>query len=74
MWLRTGSFAHNAPNSPALLRPWPPKGVRFGTMELEFGDLPLSWRSPLHWDCFPEEVPGLPRQVSALSGSSLPSC
>lgn len=64
----------NAPNSPGLSRPWPPKGVCFGTMELEFEDLPFSWRSPMHWDGFPEEVPGLLLPSLALSGSSLPSC
>lgn len=41
MWRQTGSFAHNAPNSPGLLRPWRSKGVCFGTMELEFGDSPF---------------------------------
>lgn len=73
VWRQTGSFAHNAPNSPGLSRPRPPEGVCFGTLELEFGDTSISWRSPVHWDSFPEEALGLLFPVSTLSGSSLPS-
>lgn len=73
MWHQTGSFAHNAPNSPGLSRPRPPEGVCFGTMELDFGDTSFSWRSPVHLGWFPEEALGLPCPVSALSGSSFPS-
>ena len=37
----TGSFAHNAPNSPGLSRPWQPGGACFGTMDLTLGTLPF---------------------------------
>lgn len=34
VWRQTGSFAHNAPNSPGLSRRRPPEGTCVGTMEL----------------------------------------
>lgn len=42
-------------------------------MDLDFGDTAFPWRSPVHWDGFPEEALGPPLPVFALSGSSLPS-
>lgn len=39
VWRQTGSFAHNAPNSPGLSRLWPPGGACFGTMDLTLGTL-----------------------------------
>lgn len=34
-------FAHNAPNSPGLSRPWQSGGACFGTMDLTLGTLPF---------------------------------
>lgn len=57
---QTDSFAHNAPNSPELRDHGRLKAPALVLWNLSLGTLPFSWRSPVHWDGFPKEVPGLP--------------
>lgn len=73
VWRQTGSFAHNAPNSPGLSRPGRLKESALVLWNLSLGTLPFLGGLQCIWGGFQKRRSACPSQ-SPPSGSSLPSC